>query len=328
MAKTALVTGAAGFVGLAVVKELLASGYKVRAMCKASTDVRPLSGLPVELFRGDIVKQDDCARACSGVEVVFHIAALFRQAKFPDQEYLRVNRDGTQNILEAAVANRVEKFVHCSTLGVHGDIPNPPASEEQPYAPCDVYQTSKVEAEKVVLNAIAQNKINATIIRPAMIWGPGDRRIFKLFKGVFKRSMPVIGTGNQFCHWILVEDLARAFRLAAETPAAAGRVYLIAGDHPVTLKHTMEVIADTYSVRLLPFRIPALPLYIIGAICELICLPLRIEPPIFRRRVAFFMKSRAYKVDRARAELGFKSKFSVDDEIRYVAKWYKEAGWL
>jgi dihydroflavonol-4-reductase len=328
MGKTALVTGAAGFVGAAVVRELLSAGYSVRALCKASTNISPLAGLKIEVIRGDILDPSVCLSACQGVDTVFHIAALFRQAKFPDSEYFRVNRDGTEVVLNAAISAGVRKFVHCSTLGVHGDIPNPPADEDQPYAPCDVYQESKVEAEKVVLQAIAANKIDATIIRPAMIWGPGDRRLFKLFKGVFKRKMPLIGGGKQLCHWILVDDLARAFRLAAQTPAAKGRTYLIAGERPVTLKHTMQIIADTYNVKLLPFSIPALPLYAIGALCELICLPLKIEPPIFRRRVAFFMKSRAYKVERAKTELGFRASHSVQDEIRLIARWYREAGWL
>ncbi len=322
-----LVTGAAGFVGKAVATELLSAGYEVRALCKATTNVGSLKELPLELFRGDITDANDCLAACNGVEVVFHIAALFRQAKFPDSEYYRVNRDGTQNLIDAALKCNVRRFIHCSTLGVHGDIPNPPADEQQPYAPCDIYQESKVAAEEVVFKAVKERGLEATVIRPAMIWGPGDRRLFKLYKGV-KHGFPLIGDGKQLCHWILVDDLARAFRLAAEAENTSGKAYIVAGERPVTLAYTLKVIAATYGVKLPFFRIPVTPLYLLGAVCELVCLPFGIEPPIFRRRVAFFMKSRAYVTKKAEQELGFKAKYSVEDEIKYIASWYAQAGWL
>ena len=328
MTKNAMVTGAAGFVGRAVVEELIGAGYSVRALCKPSTDTRPLENLQVEIVRGDIVNEDDCLTACKGIDTVFHIAALFRQAKFPDSEYYRINRDGTAKVLNAAITSGVRKFVHCSTLGVNGDIPNPPADESQPYAPCDVYQSSKVEAEKVIIEAIEKHRIDATIIRPAMIWGPGDRRLFKLFKGIKLRKMPLIGNGKQLCHWILVQDLARAFRLAAEVPAARGQTYIIAGQKPLSLLATMQQIARSYDVALLPFRVPVYPIYLLGGLCELLCAPFGVEPPLFRRRVAFFMKSRAYVTKKAESELGFKSKFSVEDEIQHIAKWYLKADWL
>ncbi len=326
--KTALVTGAPGFVGSHLCRELSTHGYHVRALHRAGSNLSKLKGLELEYVVGDINDPASLEAALQGVDYVFHIAALYRQAKFPDAEYWKVNFEGTKNLLEAAKKCGVKRFLHCSTTGVHGNIDNPPANEQYRYDPHDVYQESKTEAEKLVKDWLQRGEIDGCIIRPTMIWGPEDTRIFKMFKGIAKRKLPLIGPGTTLNHWILVEDLARAFRLAAESPASSGQLYLIGGERVVTLEHTMKTIAKTYGVNLLPFRIPAWPIQMLGSVVEALCRPFGIEPPIHRRRADFFIKSRAFDCSKAQRELGFKPRFSFEEEAAYVARWYQEHGWL
>lgn len=326
--KNALVTGANGFVGSRLCRELCEHGYTVTALHRKDSNLAGLAGLPVKKVVGDVTDRASLEAAADGADVVFHIAALFREAKFPDSVYWEANFEGTRNMLDVAVAKKVDRFIFCSTTGVHGHIYNPPADETAGYAPNDVYQRSKCEAEKLTLSYFREGKIKGAVIRPTMIWGPGDKRIFKLFKGIATRKLPLIGDGKTLFHWVLVDDLVRGFRLAAENPASNGQVYLIGGDRIVTIRETFEAIAAALNRKLLPIRIPAWPLKIIGAVVESICLPFGWEPPIYRRRVDFFTKSRAFSCKKAERELGYHAAQSFEEEVALLVNWYRKAGWL
>lgn len=326
--KKALVTGAAGFVGSAVCRELVAHGYQVTAFVREHSNRDSLKGLDLGYAIGDITDRDSLVKAIAGHEYVFHIAALFRETRFADQVYFDVNLGGTQNVLEVCRQLGVRRLIYCSTTGVTGDIKNPPGDENSPYAPRDVYQVSKTEAEKFLRAQMASSSPEIVIIRPIMIWGPGDTRLFKMFKGIRGGRMPIIGDGKTLFHFVLVSDLARGFRLGAEVAAANGNIYLIGGREIVPIQRVFETIAREVRGKLLPFRVPKLPVMALAWLCELICRPFGIEPPLYRRRVEFFTKNRAFSCEKARLQLGFETSNSFDQEVRLIADWYRENGWI
>lgn len=322
------VTGATGFVGRFVCRELAEAGYEVAALHRSSSDVSVLEGLPVASKVGDVKDSDSLNRAFAEADVVFHIAALFRQARHDDGEYWAVNVEGTRNVLDAAIAQDVKKVVHCSTVGVHSHIPSPPADENEEYRPGDVYQQSKCEGEKLALEYFGSGRIDGCVIRPAMIWGPGDSRIRKLFRGIQAGRMPVIGTGRTVLHWVDVRDLARGFRLAAEKAGNTGEIYILAGAEPVELEQLFRRIAGHVGARLFPVRVPAWPVQLLGDVVETLCKPFGVEPPIYRRRVDFFTKTRWFDWSKARAELGYLPAGTLDDEIAAIVQSYRDLGWL
>lgn len=326
MAKRALVTGANGFVGTAVCKELLLHGYTVRAMHRPHSDCSSLVGLEVELHAADITDRASLEPACKDIDVIFHIAALFRQAKFPDSVYYDINVEGTRNVFDVGIAAGVDKIIHCSTVGVHSHIPKPPADESEPYRPGDIYQVTKCEGEKLALEYLKTGKIKGNIIRPAMIWGPGDSRTLKLFQGIARSKMPLIGTGRTLVHWVLVSDLARSFRLAAEVDSVNAEVFIIAGKRPVSMEHLFRTIATTYNVSPPRFKIPAWPVQLIGSLMELICRPLGVEPPIYRRRVDFFTKTRSFCSAKAHSLLGYHPEHDFEAEVNLIGQSYKDLG--
>lgn len=325
--KNVLVTGATGFVGSYVCKELLANGYKVRAMHRASSSTENLKGCDVEFVEGDIKDRASLSKAMQGMDGVIHIAALFREAKHPDSEYYAVNVDGTKNVIEEAAKAGVKRLVHCSTVGVHSHIPNPPANEDEDYRPGDIYQKTKCIGEVEAMKKMAELDLPGVVIRPAMIWGPGDTRTLKLFKGIARGRMPLIGLGNTNLHWIMVSDLARAFRLALEA-STNQRVYIICGAQSVSMKELYQAIARRVGVKERFLRIPAFPIQVMGGICEAICRPMGIEPPLHRRRVDFFTKTRSFDGTRAKQELGFEPAGSLQDEVNAIVSWYQENKWL
>jgi nucleoside-diphosphate-sugar epimerase len=194
--------------------------------------------------------------------------------------------------------------------------------------PGDIYQETKLEGERTAREAAERTGLPVTIARPSGIYGPGDRRLLKLFRGVARRRFVVLGSGNIFYHLTYIDDLVDGFRLCGEVPAAANRTYILAGGDVTTLNELIQLIATEARVAPPALKLPVWPFWVAGAACEAVCVPLGIEPPIYRRRVDFFTKSRAFDISRAREELGYAPQVNLREGIRRTLTWYKERGWL
>ena len=314
-----LVTGATGFTGGHLARHLVAVGDQVRALVRDRAAARELADAGVELVTGDLERREDLDAAVTGVEVVYHVAALYRQAGLPESTYRRVNAESAGWIVRAAAAAGARRVVHCSTVGVHGDIERPPASEGAPLRPGDIYQVTKLEGERLAQAAASETGIELTIVRPSGIYGPGDRRLLKLFRGVARRRFVILGDGQIFYHLTHVDDLVEGFRLAGSVPGAAGRVYILAGGEVTTLNELVQIIAEVARVPPPRVHLPVWPFWTAGAICEAVCAPFGLEPPIYRRRVDFFTKSRAFDIA---------PRIDLRTGIAGTLDSYRKAGWL
>ena len=282
----------------------------------------------VALVRGDVRDPAALAAATADVDVVYHIAAMYRQVGLRDQIYRAVNATAVKEIIEAAARAGVKRVVHCSTVGVHGDIERPPANEDAPLDPGDIYQVTKLEGEDLAREAGTRLGIDVTIVRPTGIYGPGDRRLLKLFRGVARRRWVTLGPGDIYYHLTFIDDLIDGFHLCATHPAAANRTYILAGGEVTTLNALVALVAEGAAVPAPTLHLPVWPFHAAGAACEAVCAPLGIEPPIYRRRVDFFTKSRAFDITRARREIGFAPRVGLREGIRRTLDWYREHGWL
>jgi nucleoside-diphosphate-sugar epimerase len=326
--RTAFVTGATGFTGGYLCRNLVGRGYRVKALVRPGRDTAELENLGIEIVHGDLTDPDSLAGKMDGVDVVFHIAAVYRQEGIPRSEFWRVNVDGTRHMLDEALRSGVKRFVHCSTVGVQGEIKNPPATEEAPYNPGDWYQESKMEGELLALSYFKEKGLPVTIVRPVGIYGPGDTRFLKIFRHINKGTFRMIGSGKVLYHLTFVEDLVEGIALAGEKENAVGQIYTIGGEEYVTLNELVELIAGILGKKVPRLKIPVWPVWTAGLLCEWICRPLRIEPPIFRRRVDFFIKDRAFDISKAKRELGYQPKVPLKKGLEITARWYKEQGWL
>lgn len=325
-----LVTGATGFTGGHLARHLKRQGHDVAALVRPASleKANPLKAAGIEIREGDLTDGAAVRRACGGVEVVFHIAATYREAGQSDIAYTRVNVDGTRNVLEGALGSRARRVVHCSTGGVHGHIEHPPADEDAPLAPGDVYQRTKLEAEQLAWRSGRERGLDVVVARPIGIYGPGDMRFLKMFRGIARRRFPMLGSGRVFYHLTYIDDLCRGFELCGTVPNAAGRKYILAGPQYTTLQELVALVAQELGVEPPWLRLPVWPVWIAGALCEAICVPLRIEPPLYRRRVDFYSKSRAFDTTRARQELGYNPTIDLKTGIHLTADWYRSQGLL
>lgn len=326
-AREILVTGVTGVTGGALGLELARRGHRVRGLVRSRDGLERLIEAGIEPRDGDIRDADAVARAAEGVEQIYHIAAVFRTAGHPDSYYEDVNTGGVANVIAAARRHGVERVVHCSTMGVHGHLNEIPGDETSAVNPGDIYQQTKLAGERVALAAF-QYDVRGVVVRPMGIYGPGDLRFLKLFRAIQRGRFVMIGSGETLYHFAYIDDLVEGLILCGEHPDAPGGTYLIGGDEYITLNELARLIAESVGAHPPRWRIPVWPVMAVGAVCEAVCRPLGIDPPLHRRRVAFFVNDRAFSNDKARRELGFRPRVDMREGIRRTARWYFEQGLL
>lgn len=322
-----LVTGATGFTGGHLARSLVAHGHAVRALVRDPSRARDLEHAGVQLAVGDLRDSGAVAKALDAVDVVYNVAAIYRQAGVSTETYRAVNATSVGHLIVAAAEAGVRRVVHCSTVGVHGDVERPPADEDAPLKPGDVYQDTKLEGERLA-RAAGSPGTEVTIVRPTGIYGPGDRRLLKMFRGVARERFPILGEGQIYYHLTYIDDLVDAFRLCGERAEAANRTYIIAGGEVTTLNELVALVAEVAGVRPPRLHLPVWPFWMAGALCEAVCVPFGIEPPLYRRRVDFYTKSRAFDISRARGELGYAPRVGLREGISRTLDWYRAHGWL
>ena len=321
-------TGASGYTGGHVLKSLLARGDSVRALVREGSVTPALSKSGAEIVQGVLGKEEDARRLVQGCDAVMHIAAVYRTAGHPDSYYREGNVQGTRLLLEAALAGGIRRFVHTSTVGVHGDVRNPPADEDAPIAPSDIYQETKAEADALARGFGRTHGLEVAIVRPGAIYGPGETRLLKVFKGIARGRYAVVGSGKAHYHLVYIDDLVSGFLLALDRKEAAGETFIIAGPRSISQDELAREVALATGGSVWPFHLPAWPIQRLGDLVEAICVPLGVEPPIHRRRVDFWVKNRSFSIEKARRLLGYAPQVDVAEGIARTARWYRENGWL
>jgi nucleoside-diphosphate-sugar epimerase len=324
-----LVTGGTGFTGTALVRRLLADGHSVVALdYKEGLAAGELKRRGAEIVIGSVTSRDVVARAMQGVDIVHHLAAAFRELNVPEKHYYEVNVEGTRNVLTAAARAGVQKVIYCSTCGVHGNIDDPPADENAPIQPADYYQQTKYEAEPFV-REWNRRGLRTTILRPAAIYGPGDpERFFMIFKRVARGVFPMFGDGKTLYHPLYIDNLVDAFIAAMPPDVGNGEAYLIADEKYIEIEQLVKAVASALGVSVTIPHYPLAPLVVAGHVCEMICKPFGVAPPIFPRRVDWYRQNRAFDTAKAKHELGYKPLVGLTEGLARTADWYRAEGFL
>lgn len=320
-------TGATGYTGGHLLRALAERGHTVSILVRPSS-LKEAVPPGVRIVGGDLLDAAAITRLVDGADTVVHVAAVYRTAGHPDSYYRDVNVGGTERLLEAAARAGLSRFVHTSTVGVHGHVAHPPADETSALNPGDIYQRTKAEGEAVVGRFVRERGVPAVVVRPGAIYGPLERRFLKLFRAIARRRYAIVGSGEAFYHPVYVDDLVDGFLLALRRPEAVGETFILAGPRYVSQNDLAALIAAKTGGRVLPFHVPAWPLQAAGAVVEAICVPLGLEPPLHRRRVEFWTNSRAFSIEKARRLLGYEPRVDLDEGIARTAQSYGEAGWL
>jgi nucleoside-diphosphate-sugar epimerase len=317
-----LVTGASGFTGKALCRRLIADGEQVMAFVRADSRTDELETLGVECRPVDIRSLEEVADNFVDIGNVYHLAAAYRTEHADQTEFQRVNVNATRNLLTAAKQHGVKRFTHCSTVGVQGEIEHPPADEEYRYKPGDHYQRSKLEGE-LLARQYFKDGLPGVVVRPVGIYGPGDMRFLKLFRAIERGYFVMIGSGKTLYHLTYIDDLVEGIVLAGRRAGGVGQVFTIAGEQYTTIKQLVDLLADVLGKPHPRWRVPFFPVYAAAVLCDRVCRPLGISPPIYPRRVEFFQYDRAFTIKKARTLLGFEPKVSLREGLERTAAWYR-----
>ena len=325
-----LVTGATGFTGNNLTKYLLENGEQVRVIVRNRSKLGDLLNEPnLEVIEGNIYDKEVIEKAIKNISIVYHVAAIYRTSGISDKVYWDTHVKATNLLMEASLKEGVKKFIHTSTVGVHGDVGNgKPVDETAEFNPGDIYQETKLEAEINVKKFHAERGLPIVVIRPTAIYGPGDLRLLKLFKIASHHISFILGDGKIKYHMVFIDDLIQGYLLAAKVDNAVGKTFIIGGAEILSLNELLDIIGVAIGKVTRKFYLPVKPFQILGLVMEKIFIPIGISPPIYRRRVDFFTKSRAFNISQAQNVLGYNPKYGLEDGIRKTAEWYKQKGHL
>lgn len=329
--KRILITGGTGFIGSKLAFRCREAGEEVRVLAQRNTAAEQQNALAleqagVEVADGSVTDRSALKRACEGVDTLYHLAAAQHEANVPDSHYFQVNVDGTRNVLDAAVESNVGRFVHGSTIGVYGFGKDGPVTNMSPLEPDNIYGVTKLAGEDVVRSYF--DSIPVAIVRISETYGPGDRRLLKLFRALSAGRLVRIGPGRNLHHPVYIDDLVDGLRLAAGEAEAAGETFVLAGPAALTTDDMIDSISRAIGHEPPKLRLPLWPLMATATVLESILKPLGIQPPLHRRRMNFFVKSFEFDGSAAERAIGYNPSIQFPEGAERTAAWYRSANLL
>ena len=300
-----LITGAAGRLGRMLSSMLVSSGARVRALVSKKERMIDLP-TGVVPFVGDINDAEALKKACEGVEIVYHLAAIVSQYKSTTRELMRVNANGAKSIADAASATDVKRIIFTSSVDVYGRERKGPLDEESELRPTDMYGYSKLIAEQ----NISSGNTPYTILRLATIYGEGfESSFFKVFKALRAGRIYIIGTGKNHMPLLNVNDLLSSMVLAASNRASAGKVYNITDGESHTQEELLNLAADWLGV-------PRPQKHINPMLVKIFAKRRGLDSDELR----FLTSDRIINISKAKRELGYEPKIGIKEGGKELVK--------
>jgi nucleoside-diphosphate-sugar epimerase len=326
-----LVTGATGFIGSHLAEAALKAGHEVVGTGLADRPLerriaQHLTAQGIKVIPASLVDRAAMERALDGVTHVCHLGVAMREAGTDDRLFDTVNVQGTVDLLRAAATAGAKRLVFCSTTGIYGHRVAGVVNERSPLNPGNVYEMSKVRAEAALREAAPQLGIEQVILRPSDVYGPRDARLLKLFRGVSRGRFPLFGDGTGRRHMVYVADVVEAFMLACMDPRAADADLILAGPEVTTLRGLLDLLVGCFGRRSFGPRLPLAPMMTAAAVVEDVCTRFGIEPPIYRRRMDFYVSDAEYDVARARSTLNWEPRTTLGEGLRATIASYRQDG--
>jgi nucleoside-diphosphate-sugar epimerase len=321
-----LVTGGGGFLGKAIVQQLIARGERVRSLARGAYP--DLAALGVEVLRGDLTDRAVVFGAVEGCDAVIHVGA---KAGFwgPYEEYYRANVLGTQNVINACQEHRIAKLVYTSSPSVidHGQaIENGDESIPYPTEFVSSYSQTKAYAEQAILRANSP-QLATVAIRPPLIWGPGDNHLVpRLIARAKAGRLVKISGPPAILDTTYIDNAAAAHLLALDhlspTTPLAGQAYFISNGEPMDAFEIISKIVETAGCPPPSIRVPFSAAYSAAWLAEKAhtALGRSGEPPITRFLVSQLAKSRWFNISAARRDLGYTPQVSLAEGLARLAQ--------
>ncbi|MFC1923549.1 NAD-dependent epimerase/dehydratase family protein [Chloroflexota bacterium] len=320
-----LITGAGGFIGSHLVDDQLKRGNQVTAVDINVDRLQSLSSNPgVKIIEADFANQPMIDPELGWHEICFHLASAHLETGVGEDYFWKVNVDHTREFVERCHKAGIKRFVHCSSVGVYGDIKNPPADEESECHPNVPYERSKLAGEAAVRDYVDDSDYEVVIVRPAWVYGPRDLRTEKLFWAVKKGRFFYVGSGHTFRHPIYITDMVEGFEMAAKHKHAPGNIFIMAGPKPVTLEELASGIAESVDVKPPSLRLPHALVWSGVTVLEAAARITGRKAAFSRRSMKFYTGNTAFSINKAEQVIGFVPKIGLKEGLDMTADWLME----
>lgn len=321
-----LITGAGGFIGRHLVADQLRRGRQVTAIDLQVEALQAFSGASnLQIVKSDFADHNRFNPLLAGHDVCFHLASAHLETGVDDHYFWRVNVDGTVNFVKRCQEAGITRFVHCSTVGVHGNIKNPPADENSACQPDVAYEQSKLAGERAVREFAQKTNYDVVVIRPAWVYGPGCRRTERLFRTIKKGRFFYVGDGKTLRHPIYIDDMVYGFEVAATNDEALGEVFIMAGPRAVTVRELAENIACILSVPPPKLKVPKALIWPAVYGMEIAAKALKQDAPFTRRSMKFFTGNTSFTSQKAHEMLGYQAKVELPEGLLTTYRSMSEA---
>ncbi len=322
-----LVTGAGGFIGSHLVKELINRGVKVVCLILPGEELNSLEGFNGTLFEGDVMDKLSLEKVVEDIDTIYHLAGIM-ESDDPEMFY-RINRDGTKNLIEVCRERgvKLKRFVFVSSISAFGPTGCDKKNEDSTSNPINDYGKSKLEAEKYLISS--RNPYPYTIIRPVEIYGPGRfDSFYQICRAAKKGFQFNLGQGEITLGY--VGDIVRGMIQACESREAVDETYLLGENRIYPLSEVVRIFSEAVRKRLVRIRIPYFLLYSAAFILELIAKIIQKKPIVTRWQVASYVRDCYWKFDVSKAERDFcyQTTVSLPQGARITVDWYKDEDYL
>ena len=322
-----LITGATGFIGQKLTRYYQDSAWSLRLLVRDPNRIS--AGLKSfgDIHQGDLTKLDTLSEAVKGVDAIIHSAGLLGQWGLPYRQLFEVNVGGVENLVRAAAAAGVKRFVHLSAGGVTGPLKAKFVDESYSPAPRTDYERSKWHGEQLALKLSKELNLNLIVVRPTFTYGPGDPHKIKLFQAIKKGQFFFIGDGISTIHPVFVDDLMAGIDLALQSDIRAETI-IIGGDRAVSKRELIWSIAAALGSGMPEMQIPNWLGEALAKGCEWAADIIGFSPPLTQSRVLMLSRNWGYSIEKARKLLGYNPKMDLREGLRLTVQWYREQGWL
>jgi nucleoside-diphosphate-sugar epimerase len=325
----ALVTGASGFIGGRLAQRLATEeGVRVRAMVRNTKRAERLRRIQLEIVKADLLDLASLREAIDGCDLVFHCAAIVRETG-DRNEFFQTNVKGTENILKVSIDAGVKKFVHFSSVAVYGMSPPDRTDETSPYHPCgNLYCDTKIDAEKAVWAAYQGAKLPVVMIRAANVYGPHSNPwTIRPIKLINSGQMMLINGGTGLCNYVYIDNLLDATLVATKQDQSVGQVYLISDGITVTWKEFFGHYAQMAGKPKMR-SVPQWLAKVIALSMEIMSKFTGKPPKLTREAVGFLTRQARFSIEKARRELNYQPRFSLEEGMKLTEQWLRETGYL
>ena len=315
---TILVTGGTGFIGSHLANSLLSKKQKLRVLVRKTSNTNHLRNLNVEIVYGSLDNIDSLKKATKGIKTVYHLAAMLGNPDITYKQLYNTNVVGTENLIKACVKNNVKRFVYISSVAAMGPTKNM-ADETTKCNPKTDYDKSKYFAEL----AVKKSNLDWTIIRPTMVYGPGEiKNKARMFRLIQKKMFFIIGSGNNLMSLVYVDNLVKGIMLAGKSKNAIRQTYILSDKRNYTMNEFVKTIAKHENVKI-PIHLPIWIAYIVAFFFRIFRI-FGVPQILSKDRIKNMTMNRSFNISKAINELKYDPKIGLEEGVKRTVEWYKE----